>query len=51
VLLLSLKKNVFIYFETERMSRGEGQRERVRIPSRLHTASTEPNVGAQFHKS
>ena len=37
----------FIYFETEResMLKGQRKRERGRIPSRLHTISTEPDVG------
>ena len=32
------------------MSRGEAERERrrERIPSRLHTVSTEPNVGLEL---
>ena len=50
------KLSPFIFFyllvrerERERASRracmGEGQRERERIPSRLHAVGTEPNVG------
>ena len=45
---------MFIYFETEReigggaeRERGRG-RERKRIPSRLHTVSTEPDAGLEF---
>ena len=38
---------VFIYFEQERIQSGTGQteRQRERIPGRLHTVSTEPNMG------
>ena len=45
----------FIYFErqTECVCAGEGQRERgrERIPSRLHTVSTEPNTGLDLRNS
>ena len=36
-----------VYFETDRLRVGEGQRERKRerIPSRLRAVSTEPDVG------
>ena len=40
----------FIYFEIyiERVQAGEGaERRRDRIPSRLHTISTEPSVGLE----
>ena len=40
--------------ETDSVSRGgakrEKERERERIPSRLHDASTEPNVGLELMK-
>ena len=37
---------MFVYFEREREPMGEGQRARSeRIPSRLCSVSTEPNVG------
>ena len=29
-------------------TRGEGQREREKIPSRLHTVSAEPHMGLYF---
>ena len=35
----------FIYFERERESRGEAEREGERIPSSLLTVSVEPHVG------
>ena len=37
---------MFIYFEREQV--GDGQREKDRTPSRLHTASAEPNAGLKF---
>ena len=39
-----------IYFERERKRAGEGQRAREteRIPSRLRTISTEPNMGLEL---
>ena len=39
----------FIYLETESVSRGEAEteRKRERIPSILHTVSTEPDVGLE----
>ena len=37
--------SLFIYFERESMSRGEAEREKERIPSRLHIVSTEPDAG------
>ena len=45
--------SLFIYFERERASGGEGwQREREgerdRIPSRLHTVSAEPDIGPEL---
>ena len=42
--------NVFMYFERERekVQAGERQRERERVPSRLLTVSTEPDMGLQF---
>ena len=51
---------MFIYFErereTERVREGQREREgrergeRERIPSRLHTVSTEPSRGDQSHE-
>ena len=44
-------KKISIYFERKRenvhtrASVGEGQRERERIPSRLHAVSSEPHTG------
>ena len=46
--------NLFIDREGERETErendqaGEGHRDRQRIPSRLHTASTEPNAGLKL---
>ena len=35
----------FVYFERESTSGGGAERERERIPGRLHVISTETNVG------
>ena len=42
----------FIYFEGDRdsVSRGQSERKGERIPSRLHTASAEPNAGLELMK-
>ena len=44
--------SLFIYFESGRAQVGEEQREREgeteRIPSRLHTVSSEPDVGLEL---
>ena len=44
--------SLFIYFERQRVGEGERERERERmgerIPSRLHTASPEPDVGPKL---
>ena len=48
--IVSIFLSLFTYFEREREHKsGEGQRERgrERIPSRLHTTSTEPDVGLE----
>ena len=41
----------YVYFERGNVSRGgaerEGERERARIPSRLCTVSTEPDIGLE----
>ena len=44
------KVYLFVLRETETVGVGEGQRERgrERIPSRLHTTSTEPDVGFEL---
>ena len=43
---------MFIYFERERPSTSKGgaerERGRHRIPSRLHTVSTEPDMGLEL---
>ena len=41
-------KNLFIYFERDRVSGGGAERGRERIPGRLHTVSAEPNVGLEL---
>ena len=45
--MLHLKKFflMFIYFERKRAGEGQRESERERIPSRLHTASIEPDLG------
>ena len=47
-------KVLFIYFERDRDSvsggRAERERGRVRIPSRLHTVSTERDAGLELTK-
>ena len=43
--------NVLLYLflrETEQAGEGQRERERERIPSRLHTVSTEPDVGLEL---
>ena len=42
--------SLFMYFVIERERVGKGQRERgrERIPSRLHTDSTEPDTGLEL---
>ena len=58
---MALYKSCFIYFlnlfgETEIVCRcayvsgGGAEREKERIPSRLHAASTEPNMGLKLMK-
>ena len=46
---LNIFLSLFIYLETESVSRGEAEteRKRERIPSILHTASTEPDAGLE----
>ena len=39
---------MFIYFERDSTSRGGAEREGERIPSRLCTISTEPDVGLEL---
>ena len=36
---------MFIYFEREREREGRGREREGRIPSRIQTVSTEPNMG------
>ena len=36
---------MFIYFEREKASRGDREKGRKRIPSRLHVVSTETDAG------
>ena len=36
------------YLETERRGRAEGEREKERIPSRLHAVSAETDVGLKL---
>ena len=45
-------KSLFIYFAGDRDSAngGEAEREGKRIPSRLHTVSTEPDAGLELTK-
>ena len=49
---LSIFLSLFIYIERDRdnVSGGGAERERERIPSRLHTVSTDPDVGLQLTK-
>ena len=40
--------SLFIYFERERAEEDQREEERKRIPSRLHTISTEPDKGLEL---